>query len=199
MKETDCVILSQVSFGTALFLGAFITVYSLEPFTFFRSLGIVVIFSMYLLMMTKTKRLFWGMLVLYGMGMLFVPANMEDFTAERYPGKEIRAEWDSFAKDMEAVIEVSEGADAWNNTVVMFTLEPKVLASMPAGSGVNMMLYSDEIPLEAKYLFFSKSKSLRADWLEHDYLAIYQANQALLDNEYAVIFDNPEYIIYRKN
>ena len=101
---------------------------------------------------------------------------------------------------MESVITVTEGVDPWENTIAMFTLEPKVLSSMPAGSGVNMMLYSDEIPAEVEYLFFSKEQEdLRSDWLEHDYYAIAEANQALLETEYAVIFENPEYIIYRKN
>ena len=196
----DRMICLQVAFGLALFLGAFITVYSLESFTFFRSLGIVVIFSMHLLMMTKSKWIFPVVLGAYAVGMVFLPANMKDFSAERYPGEEVAEVWDSFAAKMEEVIEVQEGVDPWENTIALFTLEPKVLASMPAGSGVNMMLYSDEIPLEVEYLFFSKEQeNRRSDWLEHDYLAIYEANQALLEEEYAVIFDNSEYIIYRKN
>lgn len=196
----DRVILLQTAFGMVLFLGAFITVYSLECFTFFRSLGIVVIFSMYLLLMTKRKWLFSVLFVLYAAGMVFLPANMKDFSAERYQGGEIAEEWDEFAFEMEALLEVREGVDPWENTIALFTLEPKVLASMPAGSGVNMMLYSDEIPADAEYLFFSKEQeNLRSDWLEHDYFAILLANQALLEDEYTVIFENQEYIIYRKN
>lgn len=196
----DRILCLQVAFSVALFLGAFITVYSLESFTFYRSLGIVVIFSMYLLMMSKSKWLYTVMMTAYAIGMIFLPANMKDFATERYPGADTRAEWDFFADEMESVIVVDEGADPWANTIAMFTLEPKVLASMPAGSGVNMMLYSDEIPTEVEYLFFSKEQEdLRSDWLEHDYYAIAAANQALLDTEYAVIFEDSDYIIYRKN
>lgn len=196
----DRVICLQVAFGMSLFLGAFITVYSLEAFTFYRSLGIVVIFSMYLLMMTKSKWIFPVMMVIYGLGMIYLPANMNDFSTERYPGAEVAAEWDEFAQEIENVIEVKKNDNPWGNTIAMFTLEPKVLASMPAGSGVNMMLYSDEIPIEAEYLFFSKEReNLRSDWLEHDYYAIVEANRALLEEAYAVIFENPDYVIYRKN
>lgn len=196
----DRTICLQVAFGVALFLGAFITVYSLEAFTFYRSLGIVVIFSMYLLMMTKSKWLYPVMMIFFGVGMIFLPANMKDFSMERYPGAEVRRQWDAFADEMDDVILVAEGVNPWKNTIAMFTLEPKVLASMPAGSGVNMMLYSDEIPADVEYLFFSKEKeNLRSDWLEHDYYAILSANQALLDAEYAVIFEDADYIIYRKN
>lgn len=196
----DRILCLQVAFSVALFLGAFITVYSLESFTFYRSLGIVVIFAMYLLMMSKSKWLYPVMMTAFTIGMIFLPANMKDFATERYPGADTRAEWDFFAAEMESVIVVDEGADPWENTIAMFTLEPKVLASMPAGSGVNMMLYSDEIPTDVEYLFFSKEQEdLRADWLEHDYYAIAAANQALLDTEYAVVFEDSDYIIYRKN
>lgn len=190
----------QVAFGIALFLGAFITVYSLESFTFFRSLGIVVIFSMYLLMMTKSKWLFPMVLGIYAVGMLFLPANMKDFAVERYPGEEVAKEWDVFAEEMETVVEVREGVDPWENTIALFTLEPKVLASMPAGSGVNMMLYSDEIPAEVEYLFFSKEQeNRRSDWLEHDYFAIFESNADLLAKQYSILFEDEKYILYRKN
>ena len=198
--DHDRILCLQVAFGTALFLGAFITVYSLEAFTFFRSLGIVVLFSLYLLLMTGDRWLFPVLLASYAVGMLFLPANSRDFNAERYPQREIVAEWDALAERMERVIHVEEDADPWQNTVALFTLEPKVLASMPAGSGVNMMLYSDEIPLEAEYLFFStEQENRRSDWLEHDYEAIYAANEELIDSHYTVVYEDEDYLVYRKN
>lgn len=202
-KEDGCrrdrILCLQAAFSTALFLGAYITVYSPEAFTFYRSLGIVVIFAMYLLIMTDSGRIFPLIMTVYALGMIFLPANMKDFTAERYMTPQVWEEWDEFAEEMEAVIEVKAKEDPWANTIAMYTLEPKALASMPAGSGVNMMLYSDEIPDEAEYLFFSKeTKDLRSDWLEHDYYALFGANQALLEEEYAVIFEDTDYIIYCK-
>lgn len=198
--DHDRILCLQVAFGTALFLGAFITVYSLEAFTFFRSLGIVVLFSLYLLLLTGDRWLFPVLLVCYAVGMLFLPANSRDFNAERYPQKEMVTEWDELAEQMERVIHVQEGVDPWQNTVALFTLEPKVLASMPAGSGVNMMLYSDEIPLEAEYLFFStKQENRRSDWLEHDHEAIHAANEELLDGHYTVVYEDENYLVYRKN
>lgn len=196
----DRLLCAQVSFGTALFLGAFITVYSLEAFTFFRSLGIVVLFSLYLLLMTEQKWLFAVVLGCYAVGMVFLPANLADFTAERYPDKATVQEWDSLAEELEAVISIEEGAQPWQNTIAVFTLEPKVLASMPAGSGVNMMLYSDEIPVKAEYLFFVKEKeTLRSDWLEHDYRALYEENRELLTTKYRVCWENEDYILYQRD
>lgn len=195
----DRVLCLQAAFGTALFLGAFITVYSLEAFTFFRSLGIVVLFSLYLLLMTENRWLFPVLLAMYAAGMCFLPANSRDFNLERFPQTGTVAKWDALAEEMEKVIVVKEGADPWENTVAVFTLEPKVLASMPAGSGVNMMLYSEEIPKEAGYLFFSrKQENRRSDWLEHDYEAIYEANEELLTGQYTAVYTDTDYVVYRK-
>lgn len=197
--DRDRVLFAQVSFGMALFLGAFITVYSLEAFTFFRSLGIVVLFSMYLLLMTENRWVFPVLLVFYGLGMCFLPANSKDFNAERYPQAETVAEWDALAERMENAIEVKADSEPWENTVAVFTLEPKVLASMPAGSGVNMMLYSDEIPEKAGYLLFSKEReNRRPDWLEHDYEAIYAANEEMLTGQYVIVYEDESYVVYHK-
>ena len=197
--EKERLLYAQVSFGTALFLGAFITVYSLEPFTFFRSLGIVVLFSLYLLLMSDHKWLFPLLLAVYAVGMLFLPLNLKDFTAERYPGAGAAQEWRTLEQELEMQITLKNTEDPWANTVAVFTLEPKVLAGMPAGAGVNMMLYSDEIPKEAEYLFFSKNQeNRRSDWLEHDYATIFDENAILLTEKYEIIWENESYLLYRK-
>ncbi len=197
--DRDHILCAQGVFGAALFLGAFITVYSLEPFTFFRSMGIVVLFTMYLLMMTERKRLFSVLLLFYGAGMIFLPANLKDFTKERYPGQETVREWRELETELEAQITLRADGDPWKNTVVLYTLEPKVLAAMPAGSGVNMMLYSDEIPEKAEYLFFSKeSVRRRSDWLEHDYAKIRHEHQDLLMEKYQAVWESEKYILYKK-
>lgn len=197
--DRDHVLCAQGAFGTALFLGAFITVYSLEPFTFFRSMGIVVLFTLYLLMMTEHKWLFPVLLLIYGAGMIFLPANLKDFTEERYPGQETVREWKELEKELKTQITLQKDADPWKNTVVLYTLEPRVLAAMPAGCGVNMMLYSDTVPEKADYLFFSKeSDQRRSDWLEHDYIKIYHEYQDLLLEKYQVYWEDEKYILYKK-
>lgn len=197
--EKEHLLYAQVSFGTALFLGAFITVYSLEPFTFFRSLGIVVLFSLYLLLMSDHKWLFPLLFAVYAVGMLFLPLNLKDFTAERYPGAGAAQEWRVLEQELETQITLKSTEDPWENTVAVFTLEPKALAGMPAGAGVNMMLYSDAIPEKAEYLFFSKNReNRRSDWLEHDFMAIMEENSILLTEKYEVIWENESYLLYRK-
>ena len=139
------------------------------------------------------------MLLFYGAGMIFLPANLKDFTKERYPGQETVREWRELETELEAQITLRADGDPWKNTVVLYTLEPKVLAAMPAGSGVNMMLYSDEIPEKAEYLFFSKeSVRRRSDWLEHDYAKIRHEHQDLLMEKYQAVWESEKYILYKK-
>lgn len=192
----------QISFGLALFLGAFITVYSLEAFTFFRSMCIVVIFSMYLLSLGGEKILFRILFLFYALGMVFLPANSRDFNTERYQGKEVRQEWKELGSKMEEIMVLDHSAQSennpWINTVALYTLEPKVLASMPAGIGVNMMMYSTEIPQEAEYLFFSmETEEFRSDWLEQDFKSVYEQNKKILESNYKIIYQTDEYCIYK--
>lgn len=197
--NADRQMMMMVAFSICLYVAAYITVYSLEPFTFFRGVGIVVIFAMYLFTMMKNKRLFAGLLICYAVGMVFMPANFKYFSEERYLTREQKEEWITFEKELSEVIVVDEEKDEWDNTVAIFTLEPKVIAGIPAGAGVNMILYSEEIPKEAGYLLFSLEKEkLRSDWLEHDYYAIYEANAQMLQNEYEEVYRSAEYLVYRK-
>ena len=190
----------QVGFSVALFTAAYITVYSLEAFTFFRGVGIVLIFGLYLFTLLDKGKLFYLFLGLYALGMLFLPANMKDFCEERYLTAEEKNTWEELARDLEEVIVLDEQKDPWDNTVVLFTLEPKVIASIPAGAGVNMMRYSDEIPLEARYLLFpTKTENLRSDWLEHDFSIIREKYGELLDNNYKILYQNDNYLVYVKS
>ena len=187
----------QTAFSVALFVGAFITVYSMEVFTFFRSTGILVLFCMSLLLMTKNRWLFPVLLGCYALGLVFLPTNLKDFTAERYPAQETRLQWEKLGEELEQAIPLKETEDPWENTVVLYTLEPRVIAAMPAGAGVNMMLYSEEIPKEAGYLFFSKTGAEgRPDWLEQDYFSILSENDRLLKTEYQILWESPEYVLY---
>ena len=97
-------------------------------------------------------------------------------------------------------MELSDSKDPWDSTVAVYTLEPKVLASIKAGMGVNMMLQGDTIPEEAKYLLFTKHENnLRSDWLEKSYDEILNANSELLNNNYKPVYENEDYIILKKN
>ncbi len=184
-----------------IFTGAFITMYSLDPNTFFRSNCIVVLFVIYLIVMTDNKPLFMGTAVIVALGMAFVPANIGDYVGpERYLDEETRIQWDNLASDFDKVMELSDSGNPWDSTVVTFTLEPRVLMAIKAGMGVNMMLQDDTIPEEAEYLLFTKHEdNLRGDWLEKRKNEIYEANSDLIDNNYKQVYENEDYIILKKN
>ncbi len=175
--------------------------YSLDPNTFFRSNCIVVLFVIYLIVMTDNKPLFMGTAVLFILGAVFIPASIGDYVGpERYLDLDTRLQWDNLASDFDEAMELSDSGNPWDSTVVTFTLEPKVLMAIKAGMGVNMMLQDDTIPEEAEYLLFTKHEdNLRGDWLEKRYDEIYEANSDLIDNNYKQVYENEDYIILKKN
>lgn len=192
-------ILTIICFSVSLYLGAYITVYSLEVFTFFRGIGIVVLFSLYLLCMAEDFLWYRGFLVFYAVGMFFLPANLADFSTERYLLLEERGQWDELAAELEEVILIEKDAEPWDNTVVLYTLEPKVIASIPAGAGVNMMMYQTHIPEEAGYLLFSlKTENLRGDWLEQSFYELPDEELERISAKYDEVYRNQSYIVFKK-
>jgi len=213
LTDKDSKIWLTISYSIVLFVIMYITVYSLEAFTFYRGVGIVVLFALTLLSQTDKKRFFTVMLICYGIGLAFVPMNMRDFNTERYLSTEERAEWDELAKELEGSIYVKESktvatenmtakeANRWANTAALYTMEPKLICAMPAGLGVNFAMYSDEMIEEAEYLVFSlqEEEKLRSDWLEQSYKGLYEANKDMLQNDYFIQYHNQDYVIYRKD
>ncbi|MGN0412588.1 MAG: hypothetical protein ACI4FV_06075 [Lachnospiraceae bacterium] len=213
-----------VAYSVAIFVFMYITVYSLEAFTFYRGLGIVVLFSLVFATQLTDRRWYIAGLICYAVGMLYVPKNMPDFNTERYVTTETRKEWDDLAEKLEnaMVFTVEDGTDSvagkateegtglkagntleklrWENTAVLYTMEPKLICSIPAGFGVNFAMYLDEIVTDAGYLVFSleEDENLRGDWLEQSYESIYLQNQELLDTEYFIQYADEDYVIYKK-
>ena len=112
----DRQILLVISYSIGLFVCMYITVYSLEAFTFFRGVGIVLLFSLVMVLGMEKKKYGYLLLGLYAAGIFFVPANWRDFNEERYADAEVRDEWDELAKELERAIplvgkdEMSHGA-----------------------------------------------------------------------------------------
>lgn len=189
-----------VAYSVAIFVFMYITVYSLEAFTFYRGLGIVVLFSLVFASQMRDRKWYIAGLICYAIGMLYVPKNMPDFNTERYVTTEMRKEWDDLAEKLENAMVLTVEELRWENTAVLYTMEPKLICSIPAGFGVNFAMYSDEIVTDAGYLVFSleEDENLRGDWLEQSYEAIYLQNQELLDNEYFIQYVDEDYVIYKK-
>lgn len=202
-------ILFIICYSVGLFVLMYITVYSLEAFTFFRGVGIVILFSLVLL--SGAEKRIWGYLFLglYAAGIFFVPKNWNDFNGERYVSTEVRKEWDSLSEEMEKAMPLRGEGDAgaleketlrWENTAVLYSMEPKLICAMPEGIGVNFAMYSEEIVKEAGYLVFSleEKENLRPDWLEQSHREIYEKDGTLLEKEYFISYMDGEYIVYKK-
>lgn len=205
----DRQILLIVCYSVGIFVFMYITVYSLEAFTFYRGVGIIVLFSLALsagMKRGKWKYLFLG---LYAAGIFFVPRNWGDFYDQRGAGAEVKREWDELAARLEEAMplrveaageETEKEELRWSNTAVLYSMEPRLICAMPAGIGVNFAMYSDEIVEEAGYLVFSleDKENLRQDWLEQSCGEIYEKHGDILESEYYIQYRDEDYVIYKK-
>lgn len=199
--DRDRQIFLVISYSIGLFVFMYITVYSLEAFTFYRGVGIVLLFSLVMVLGMEKKKYGYLLLGLYAAGILFVPANWRDFNEERYASAEVRDEWDELAKELEKAMPLvgEEEELRWANTAVLYSMEPKLICAMPAGIGVNFAMYSEEIVEEAGYLVFSlKEEDLRQDWLEQSHREIYEKYGEILERDYFIQYRDEEYIVYKK-
>ncbi len=196
----DVTIAIIVIYSIALFFGMYMTLYSIDPFTFMRGTYIVVIFAMYLMAMMGEKWLYNGLLALQAVSLFFLPVNMDYFMTGHYMSVEEYAEWDMLEDKIADVISVSETENPWDNTVAMYTMEPKAICAMPAGVGVNFIMEDGILPEEAEYLFFSKTPASEQNsgWIVRDYETFCSEFAERLETEYTAIYEDELYIIYRK-
>lgn len=196
----DVTIAIIVIYSIALFFGMYMTLYSIDPFTFMRGTYIVVIFAMYLMAMMDGKWLYNGLLVLQAVSLFFLPVNMDYFMTGHYMSAEEYAEWDVLEAEIAEVISVTDSENPWENTVAMYTMEPKAICAMPAGVGVNFIMEDGILPEEAEYLFFSKTPASEQNsgWIVRDYETFCEEFGERLEIEYTAIYEDELYIIYRK-
>ncbi len=189
-----------VIYSIALFFGMYMTLYSIDPFTFMRGTYIVVIFAMYLMAMMDGKWMYNGLLVLQAVSLFFLPVNMDYFMTGHYMSAEEYAEWDVLEEEIASVISVSDSENPWENTVAMYTMEPKAICAMPAGVGVNFIMEDGILPEEAEYLFFSKTPAAEQNsgWIVRDYETFYKEFGERLEAQYTAIYEDELYVVYRK-
>lgn len=189
-----------VTYSVSVFFIMYMTLYSIDPFTFMRGTYIVVIFAMYLMAMTDGKWLYTALLVLQAVGLLFLPVNMDYYMGGHYMSAEDNAEWKRIESELETVLTVIPTDDPWENTVAMYTMEPKAICALPAGLGVNFIMQDGVLPTEAEYLFFSVTPAAEqsSEWIVRDYATFYEEFGEMLEKEYSVIYQDDLYMIYRK-
>jgi len=199
-KADDLYVGRMIAHSVALFYLMYLTLYTIVPDTFYRGTQIVVLFSMYLMAMSKREYLVRLLLLVALIGFAFAKPQFKTFTEHRYETSEIREEWNELKEDLSASMSADSKKDLWDNTVLMYTMEPKVIAAVPVGLAENFVLTEGTFSSEPGYLFFSKADPEDCDpgWIVQSYRAIYDANKDVIDAEYTVVFENDSYIVYGK-
>ena len=198
--EKEDVIITAVSlYSICMFFFMYMTLYTIVPDTFMRGTEIAVIFSLYFLMMTKDRYLAWAIVICNATGLLFLPVNLRNFAGEeRYYTKAQTAEWRELENDLKDAIGVKESDDPWENTVLMYTMEPKAILAIPEGMGLNFILHNDYYGTDPEYLFFAKYPHYREDWIEQDYGTLMMLDALNIEFYYETVYERNGYICYRK-
>lgn len=189
-----------VAYSVLLFFGMYMTLYSIDPFTFMRGTYIVVIFSMYLLAMLHGRWIYRGILLLQAISLFFLPVNLDYYMTGHYMSVEEQNEWDMLEASMKDVIVLVDTENPWDNTVAMYTMEPKAICAMPAGAGINFVMDDGILPAEAEYLFFTQipAQEQSTEWIVRDYERFCMEFGDALATNYNVIYDDGNYIVYQK-
>ncbi len=199
-KKEDEYIGRMISHSVALFYVMYLTLYTIVPDTFYRGTQIVVIFSLYLMAMARREYLVRFLMSFSFIGIFLMRPQYRAFIQNRYNVSETKTEWKALEDEFSDVLKPDSGKDLWDNTVLMYTMEPKVIMAIPAGLGENFVLTDGIFNKEAGYLLFSKTEPENSNpgWVVHSYSKFLTENNDILSKNYIVIYENETYIIYQK-
>lgn len=199
-KKDDAYLGRMMAHSVALFYVMYMTLYTILPDTFYRGTQIVILFSLYLLAMCKREYLVRLLLLVCLAGVFLSAGRFRYFTADRYNHSATRAEWTNLRNEWEDVFTVNPSGDKWDNTVLMYTMEPKAICAVPVGLAENFVLEEGLFTEEPEYLLFSKLSEEEAnpEWIVRSHDLVYDRNKEILDKNYIVIYETESYIIYRK-
>ena len=199
IDKEDRAISIIVAYSVAIFFFAYMTLYTIVPDTFTRGTEIAVIFSIYLLMMTKDKYLAWAIIVCNATGLLFLPVNLRTFQGnERYYTREERVAVKEWADEMKYVINMDDSSDPWDNTILLYTMEPRAILAMPEGMGLNFVLHNDYYGSDAKYIFIPRFSHSREDWIEQSYGYLMAEYGVTIEYYYECIYEKDGYFCYKR-
>ena len=198
-SEKDKTISLSVAYSVCMFFFMYMTLYTIVPDTFMRGTEIAVIFSAYLMMLTEDKYLAWAIIVCNATGLLFLPVNLRNFQGtERYYKKEVTSEWRAMEEGLKDVITVSDSGDPWDNTILMYTMEPKAILAMPEGMGLNFVLQYDYYGCNPGYIFVPKFIHDREDWIENGYGRLIAEHGLQIEYYYDMVYEKDGYICFKK-
>ena len=87
-------------------------------------------------------------------GVFLIRPQYRTFTENRYEASKNKQEWNALAKDWADVMKPDPAKSKWDNTVLMYTMEPKAILAVPAGMGENFVLSDGVFCEDAGYLLF---------------------------------------------
>ncbi len=199
-KEKDKTIAAICVYSVCIFFFMYMTLYTIVPDTFMRGTEIVILFSFFLMMMSEDKYLAWALILCNATGLLFLPVNLKNFQgSERYQTAEERREWRSLKEELQYVITIKDSDDPWDNTILLYTMEPRIILAMPKGMGLNFVLHNDFYGRDPGYIFISKYTHFREDWIEQDYSALMIEHDESIYYNYDCVYDSNGYICYQRN
>ena len=199
-KLGDMYVGRMIAHSVPLFYLMYMTLYTIVPDTFYRGTQIVILFSIYLLAMSKREYLVRFLLLFSLLGVFFARPQFRTFMEHHYETSEIKEEWHALHEDLKQVMTADKEGELWENTVLMYTMEPKAIMAIPVGFAENFVLTEGTFSSEPGYLFFSKADPASSDpaWVVQDYDGIFADNKAEFEKNYIVIYETNDYILYRK-
>ena len=162
-KLGDMYVGRMIAHSVPLFYLMYITLYTIVPDTFYRGTQIVILFSIYLLAMSKREYLVRFLLLFSLLGVFFARPQFRTFTEHHYETSEIKEEWHALHEDLKQVMTANPNGELWENTVSMYTMEPKAIMAIPVGLAENFVLTEGTFSSEPGYLFFSKADPAISD------------------------------------
>ena len=199
-KKDDAYLGRMIAHSVAIFYLMYMTLYTIVPDTFYRGTAIVIIFSLYLAAMSKREYIVRFLLLFSLAGIFLMRPQYRMFTEHHYEASANKAEWNALSDDFSEVMAADTGKDLWDNTILMYTMEPKVICALPVGLSQNYVLTDGVFSNEPGYLFFSKKEPEDSDpaYIVKSRKLIMEEWGDVIEDEYGVIYESDDYIIYRK-
>ncbi|MBR4580409.1 MAG: hypothetical protein IKO32_04165 [Lachnospiraceae bacterium] len=199
-KKNDVYVGRMIAHSVPLFYLMYMTLYTIVPDTFYRGTQIVIVFSLYLIATSKREYLVRFLLLFSLLGMFLARPQLSLFTEHHYETSQNKEEWKELRADLSKVMDAKKGAPLWDNTVLMYTMEPKAIMAIPVGFAENFVLTEGTFSSEPGYLFFSKANPIDSDpgWVVQSHDTIFADNRAEFEENYIVIYETKDYILYQK-
>ena len=200
-RKEDLYLGRMIAHSVSLYYLMYLTLYTIVPDTFYRGTAIVIIFSLYLAAMSKREYIVRLLLLVSLAGVFLMKPQIQYFTEHHYEASKVKNEWKACSEKLDEALEVDTEKSLWDNTVLMYTMEPKAICAVPVGLAQNYVLTDGVFSNEPGYLFFSKKEpeEVGDSYLVKSREDIMSEWGEVIEEEFRVIYEDDEYIVYKRN